>query len=90
MASSTEEGFPEANAEEELNLNKPRKFPVDPVSSHLATSKKLKEQEDAEAEARARAREDAIQALKSAAIFSAVVAALAGAAFFVSKKWRET
>lgn len=34
--------FPAANADEELNLRKPDEFPVDSVSSDLATTKELK------------------------------------------------
>ncbi|CAD5187337.1 uncharacterized protein LOC108953370 [Musa acuminata AAA Group] len=84
--------FPAANADEELNLRKPDEFPVDSVSSDLATTKELK----AEGETRTRSggadkaeKSDLGGSLMSVLVISGVVAAAVGVAFFVSKKLKE-
>ncbi|THU61618.1 hypothetical protein C4D60_Mb07t25240 [Musa balbisiana] len=85
--------FPAANADEELNLRKPDEFPVDSVSSDVATTKELKAEEG---ETRARSggadkpeKSDLGSSLMSVLVISGVVAAAVGVAFFVTKKLKE-
>nr|XP_010943769.1 uncharacterized protein LOC105061426 isoform X2 [Elaeis guineensis] len=98
MASTEEmigdaDAFPAVNASRELNLGVPEQFPVDPVSSDVATSKELKA--EAEAEARAKAKGDASEkcdlggTLTSVLMVSGVVVVAVGVAFFVTKKLKE-
>ncbi|XP_010943768.1 uncharacterized protein [Elaeis guineensis] len=100
MASTEEmigdaDAFPAVNASRELNLGVPEQFPVDPVSSDVATSKELKEEAEAEAEARAKAKGDASEkcdlggTLTSVLMVSGVVVVAVGVAFFVTKKLKE-
>ncbi|XP_020263857.1 uncharacterized protein LOC109839763 isoform X2 [Asparagus officinalis] len=84
------DSFPAVNATRELNLGVPEEFPVDPISSDVETSKKLKE---AEARERAAAAEDAEKCkccfsgpLGTTLTVAVVVAAAVGVAFFVTKK----
>ncbi|KAJ0973405.1 hypothetical protein J5N97_021364 [Dioscorea zingiberensis] len=94
MASSigeADETFPQVNVTRQLHLGVPEEFPVDPVSSNLATSKALKEQAEEEAAAAVRAeaaKEDECSVLTSALVVSGVVVIAIGVAFIVSKKFR--
>ncbi|THU72876.1 hypothetical protein C4D60_Mb04t16850 [Musa balbisiana] len=79
--------FPAANAAEEYDLGKPNEFPVDPISSDLATSK----EPDKEEEAKARAGKcDLGSTLTSILMISGVVIATVDVAFVVTKKLKET
>ncbi|XP_008788987.2 uncharacterized protein LOC103706614 [Phoenix dactylifera] len=98
MASTEEtvgdvDAFPAVNASRELNLGVPEQFPVDPVSSDVATAKELKE--ETEGRARAKAQADAAgkcdlgSTLMSVLMVSGVVVVAVGVAFFVTKKLKE-
>ncbi|CAA7019189.1 unnamed protein product [Microthlaspi erraticum] len=78
--------FPEGDAEAELNLNLNKKFDVDPVSSEIAADKV---QQNLEKKINAKATRDAAQTLKKTIIISAVIVAVAGAAFAITKKMKE-
>ncbi|KAG1331701.1 hypothetical protein COCNU_02G016690 [Cocos nucifera] len=88
------DAFPAVNASRELDLGVPQEFPVDPISSEVATAKELKEA--AEARARAKAKADAAAkcdfggTLISVLMVSGVVVVAVGVAFFVTKKLKET
>ncbi|XP_058087773.1 uncharacterized protein LOC131234814 [Magnolia sinica] len=73
--------FPAVNADGELNPRKAQDFPVDPISSNVATSKAIKD------EVEAKEKKDAV---KSALIVSGVLVAVIAAIFAVSRKWKET
>ncbi|CAN8278992.1 unnamed protein product [Cochlearia groenlandica] len=77
--------FPEGDAEAEVNIGNNKSFEVDPVSSEIASEKiqKLERKENA------KAKRDAVQSLKKTIIISAVIVAVAGAAFAISKKMKE-
>ncbi|VVB05488.1 unnamed protein product [Arabis nemorensis] len=81
--------FPEGDAEAELDLNQNKKFEVDPVSSEIASDKAEKIQINREKKENAKARRDAAQTLKKTIIISAVIVAIAGAAFAITKKMKE-
>ncbi|ESQ45237.1 hypothetical protein EUTSA_v10010896mg [Eutrema salsugineum] len=78
--------FPEGDAEAELNPSQNTSFEVDPVSSEIASDKVQQNLERKEA---AKARRDAAQTLKKTIIISAVIVAVAGAAFAITKKLKE-
>ncbi|XP_021908586.1 uncharacterized protein LOC110822721 [Carica papaya] len=88
MASS-DESFPEAAVREELNPGDNKDFKVDPVSSEISTSMEIKEQTEAAEIKKAKEKKDAMQTLKRTILISAVVVAVAGAAFAITKKLRE-
>ncbi|URD95598.1 hypothetical protein MUK42_30840 [Musa troglodytarum] len=79
--------FPAANAAEENDLGKPNEFPVDPISSDLATSKEPNKEEEAKARA---GKCDLGSTLTSVLMISGAVIAAVGVAFFVTKKLKET
>ncbi|KAF9598248.1 hypothetical protein IFM89_026079 [Coptis chinensis] len=94
---SPDMAFPEDNINGELNPGATSNFPVDPVSSHIHTSKKLKEQVEAE-DRRKREMEkkkkwkdndDCHKKLKSTVLISGVVVAVVGALCALTKKLRE-
>ncbi|KAJ0241630.1 Transmembrane protein [Hirschfeldia incana] len=78
--------FPEGDAAAELNPGQNKSFEVDPVSSEIASDKI---QQNLERKENAKARRDATQALKKTIIISAVIVAVAGAAFAITKKLKE-
>ncbi|PKA65764.1 hypothetical protein AXF42_Ash013179 [Apostasia shenzhenica] len=85
--------FPEVNASTEVNLAAPEEFPVDPISSNVATAKELKD----ETEARAKEKEAAASqkcrlgsSWMSALVISSAVAAAIGVGFIVIKKSKTT
>ncbi|CAH8268397.1 unnamed protein product [Arabidopsis lyrata] len=78
--------FPEGDAEAELNPGQNKNFEVDPVSSEIAAEKVQKNVEKRE---NAKAKRDAAQTLKKTIIISAVIVAVAGAAFAITKKLKE-
>ncbi|XP_020109771.1 uncharacterized protein LOC109725109 [Ananas comosus] len=88
--------FPAVNAARELNLGVPEDFPVDPISSGVATAKELKEETEARARAKAEAGATAAAkcdvggTLTSVLMVTAVVVAAVGVAIFVTKKLKET
>ncbi|CAF2047060.1 hypothetical protein BRARA_I03568 [Brassica rapa] len=78
--------FPEGDAEAELNPGQNKSFEVDPVSSEIASDKI---QQNLERKENAKAKRDATQTLKKTIIISAVIVAVAGAAFAITKKLKE-
>ncbi|XP_019056385.1 PREDICTED: uncharacterized protein LOC104799760 [Tarenaya hassleriana] len=82
----TDTSFPEADVHAELNPGHNKSFQVDPVSSEIVSNKV---QEEIEKKENAKAERDALQTLKSAIIVTAVIAAVAGAAFAITKKMKE-
>ncbi|KAJ0255249.1 Transmembrane protein [Hirschfeldia incana] len=78
--------FPEGDAEAELNPGQNKSLQVDPVSSEIASDKIQKNLERIE---NAKAKRDATQTLKKTIIISAVIVAVAGAAFAITKKMKE-
>ncbi|CAF2111314.1 hypothetical protein HID58_082071 [Brassica napus] len=78
--------FPEGDAEAELNPGQNKSFEVDPVSSEIASDKI---QQHLERKENAKAKRDATQTLKKTIIISAVIVAVAGAAFAITKKLKE-
>ncbi|CAB4287143.1 unnamed protein product [Prunus armeniaca] len=82
--------FPAANVDLELNPGKNKNFEEDSGPSLVATSKEIKEQIEAEDKKKKdQEKKDAIQTLKKSVIVSAVIVALAGAIFAITKKLRE-
>ncbi|KAF5747795.1 hypothetical protein HS088_TW05G00522 [Tripterygium wilfordii] len=77
MASSDDGSFPAADIDKELHPGHNRKVEVD--SARAEADQKEKE----------RQKRDAMQKLKSAVMVSAVIVAVAGAAFAITKKLRE-
>ncbi|KAI9185384.1 hypothetical protein LWI28_006703 [Acer negundo] len=86
---STGETFPAADIAGELNPGMNKNFEVDPTSSDISTSLQIKKQLEETKNKKKREEKDATQKLKSAIIVSAVVAAVAGAVFALTKKLRE-
>ncbi|CAH2064296.1 unnamed protein product [Thlaspi arvense] len=78
--------FPEGDAEAELNPGLNKSFEVDPVSSEIAADKV---QQNLERKENEKAKRDAAQTLKKTIIISAVIVAVAGAAFAITKKMKE-
>ncbi|KAI9121994.1 hypothetical protein K1719_006683 [Acacia pycnantha] len=79
------ETFPASDIDEKLNPGANRKVQVDPISSEIAASK-----EQAEAKLKKeREQKEAMRTLKSAILIAGIVAALAGAAFAITKKLKE-
>ncbi|KAF8091554.1 hypothetical protein N665_0443s0013 [Sinapis alba] len=78
--------FPEADAKAELNPGQNKSLEVDPVSSEIASDKI---QQNLERKENAKAKRDATQTLKKTIIISAVIVAVAGAAFAITKKLKE-
>ncbi|CAH8362607.1 unnamed protein product [Eruca vesicaria subsp. sativa] len=78
--------FPEGNAEAELNPGQNQSLQVDPVSSEIASEKI---QQNLERMENAKAKRDATQTLRKTIIISAVIVAVAGAAFAITKKMKE-
>ncbi|RYR53202.1 hypothetical protein Ahy_A06g028200 isoform D [Arachis hypogaea] len=85
----TDETFPAADVAAELNPGNNTRVQVDPVSSEVAAAKEIQEQAEAEDKKKERRKKEALQKLKSGIIISAVVVAVAGAAFAIAKKLRE-
>merc|ERR1712071_177478 len=77
------EAFPAADdVNNELNPEKKKDFEVDPVSSEI--KKQVDEDEEKESK-----KKDSFLTLKTTIIASAVIVAVAGAAFAITKKLRE-
>ncbi|XP_031109708.1 uncharacterized protein LOC116013884 [Ipomoea triloba] len=82
--------FPAADAEIELNPENNKEFQVDSVPSKLSSNAENKEREEAAKKAKEKERKDAaMQTLKTTIIVSAVVVAVAGTIFAITKKLRE-
>ncbi|XP_022767056.1 uncharacterized protein LOC111311706 [Durio zibethinus] len=78
--------FPDADAKGELNPGENKDFKVDSLSCEIATSREIKDQAKAEEN---KGKKDPMQRLKTAILVSAVVVAVAGAAFAITKKLKE-
>ncbi|CAL5419695.1 unnamed protein product [Camellia sinensis] len=86
---SSDQTFPAADVDKELNLGQNKNFEVDPVSSQVAASIETKEQTEAAKTQKEREKKDALQTLKSTIIISGIVVAVAGAIFVITKKLKE-
>ena len=90
MADST---FPEANVDAELNPGENKNFEEDSGSSLVTTSKEIKDKVEAEERKQEKEKEkekkDAAQTVKTNVMISAVVVAVVGAIFALTKKLRE-
>ncbi|KAL9336547.1 hypothetical protein Peur_071035 [Populus x canadensis] len=86
---STESAFPEADVDKALNPALNRKFEVDPVSSDISTTKEIQQEQDEAAQKKQREKQDALQKLKTTIFVSAIIVAVAGAVFAITKKLRE-
>ncbi|XVE61468.1 hypothetical protein DITRI_Ditri06bG0042800 [Diplodiscus trichospermus] len=75
--------FPAADANGELNPGANKDFKVDSLSSEIATSREIKERAEAQEK---KEKKNSMQTLKTAILVSAVVVAMAGAAFAITKK----
>ncbi|KAF5750522.1 hypothetical protein HS088_TW03G00859 [Tripterygium wilfordii] len=89
MASSDDASFPAADVDKELHPGHNQRVEVDSVSSDIAASKEIKAKCEANQKEKERQKRDAMQKLKSAIMVSAVIVAVAGAAFAITKKLRE-
>ncbi|KAG6770388.1 hypothetical protein POTOM_026069 [Populus tomentosa] len=89
MAIDRASSFPGADVDQALNPSQNKEFEVDPVSSDIATSKETGQEQDAAARKREREKQDAMHKLKTTILVSAVIIAVAGAVFAVTKKLRE-
>ncbi|KAJ0027277.1 hypothetical protein Pint_36039 [Pistacia integerrima] len=93
MASPNEQAdggkFPAADIHGELNPAQNMDVNVDPVSSQITNSLQIKKNAEAAEKKNQNAKRDAMQKLKSTIIISAVIVAVSGAAFAVTKKLRE-
>ncbi|XP_044483522.1 uncharacterized protein LOC123209504 [Mangifera indica] len=83
------EKFPAADILQELNPAQNRDVNVDPVSSQITASLQNKKQDETAKKKNQNVKRDAVQRLKSTIMISAVIVAVAGAAFAVTKKLRE-
>ncbi|KAI9079084.1 hypothetical protein K1719_038923 [Acacia pycnantha] len=82
--------FPASDIDGELNLEANRQVQVDPISSEVAAFKFYWMKEPAEAKLKKeREQKEAMRTLKSAIIIAGIVAAVAGAAFAITKKLKE-
>ncbi|GMY25246.1 hypothetical protein FCV25MIE_20488 [Fagus crenata] len=81
--------FSAANIDKELNPQKNKNFEVDTISSEMATSLEIKQQAEVEQKEQENKKKDAFQTLKTTILVSAVVVAVAGAVFAVTKKLTE-
>ncbi|KAM2466685.1 hypothetical protein COP2_008860 [Malus domestica] len=88
MADST---FPAANVDAELNPGENQNFEEDNGSSLVTTSKEIKDKVEAEERKQEKEKEkkDAAQTVKTSVIISAMVVAVVGAIFALTKKLRE-
>ncbi|WOL18803.1 hypothetical protein Cni_G27600 [Canna indica] len=82
--------FPEGSVTQELNRDKPDQFPVDPVSSEVASNKEEEAKMRSVAAAEEAKKCDLGNTLMSVLMISGVVVAAVGVAFFVTKKLKET
>ncbi|KAK4272712.1 hypothetical protein QN277_021228 [Acacia crassicarpa] len=82
---NSHETFPTSDLDGELNPGANRQVQVDPISSEIAASK---EQTEAKLK-KEREQKEAMRTLKSAIIIAGIVAAVAGAAFAITKKLKE-
>ncbi|XP_061963876.1 uncharacterized protein LOC133688414 [Populus nigra] len=85
MAIDRASSFPEADVDQALNPSQNKEFEVDPVSSDIATSGETRQA----ARKREREKQDAMHKLKTTILVSAMIIAVAGAVFAVTKKLRE-
>ncbi|KAM1440640.1 hypothetical protein ACFX13_008702 [Malus domestica] len=86
MADST---FPAANVDAELNPGENKNFEEDKGSSLVTTSKEIKDKVEAEERKQEKEKKDAAQTVKTSVIISAMVVAVVGAIFALTKKLRE-
>ncbi|GFZ02501.1 hypothetical protein Acr_15g0011090 [Actinidia rufa] len=89
LGSDSDKTFPAVDIDKELNPGRNTNFEVDPVSSHLVATKEIQEQSKAARTQKEREKKDALQALKSAIIVSAITVVVAGAIFAITKKLKE-
>ncbi|CAK7341849.1 unnamed protein product [Dovyalis caffra] len=89
MATEGASTFPEAAVDQALNPSLNKEFEVDPVSSDIATSKEIQQEQEEAARKKEREKQDAMQKLKTTILVSAIIVAVAGAAFAITKKLRE-
>ncbi|KAJ4840806.1 hypothetical protein Tsubulata_015064 [Turnera subulata] len=81
--------FPEVDISKELNADQNKKLQVDSVSSDIAATKDIKDANRAAEKKRDMEKKDALQTLKRTILISAVIVAVAGAAFAITKKLKE-
>uniref|UniRef100_A0A5B6ZFN2 Uncharacterized protein n=1 Tax=Davidia involucrata TaxID=16924 RepID=A0A5B6ZFN2_DAVIN len=86
---SSDQAFPAADVDKELNPSRNKDFEVDPVSSQMVTSLEIKEQAEAAKKQKEPEKKDRLQTLKSAIIVSGIIVAVAGAVFAITKKLKE-
>uniref|UniRef100_A0A6N2MTI1 signal-recognition-particle GTPase n=2 Tax=Salix viminalis TaxID=40686 RepID=A0A6N2MTI1_SALVM len=89
MAMDGASSFPEADVDQALKPGQNKEFEVDPVSSDIATSKETQQEQDEAARKREREKQDAMHKLKTTILVSAMIIAVAGAVFAVTRKLRE-
>ncbi|EOY08280.1 hypothetical protein QQP08_016807 [Theobroma cacao] len=86
ISDASGETFPAADINGELNPGENKDFKVDSVSFEIATSQEIKDRVEAQEK---KEKKDSMQTLKTAILVSAVVVAVAGAAFAITKKLKE-
>ncbi|KAG5243985.1 hypothetical protein OIU76_009145 [Salix suchowensis] len=89
MAMDRASSFPEADVDQALKPGQNKEFEVDPISSDIATSKETQQEQDEAARKREREKQDAMHKLKTTILVSAMIIAVAGAVFAVTRKLRE-
>ncbi|XP_030927825.1 uncharacterized protein LOC126692151 [Quercus robur] len=81
--------FPAANVDKDLSVQNNKSLEVDPKSSEVATSLEIEQQAEVEQKGKEKKKKDALQTLKTTILVSAVIVAVAGVVFAVTKKLRE-
>ncbi|KAK7858960.1 uncharacterized protein LOC112010822 [Quercus suber] len=82
--------FPATNVEKDLSVQNNKSLEVDPISSEVATSLEIEQQAEVEQKEKdKKKKKDALQTLKTTILVSAVIVAVAGVVFAVTKKLRE-
>ncbi|KAF3961893.1 hypothetical protein ACB098_09G055700 [Castanea mollissima] len=81
--------FPEADVDKDLSVQNNKSLEVDTISSKVATSLEIEQQAEAEQKEKEKKKKDALQTLKTTVLVSAVIVAVAGVVFAVTKKLRE-
>ncbi|KAL6998045.1 hypothetical protein U1Q18_008171 [Sarracenia purpurea var. burkii] len=92
ISEGSDQTFPAADVDKELNPGQNTSFEVDPVSSQVDSSKKIREQAEADEATAKKEREKkdaALQKLKSAIIISGIAVAVAGAVLAITRKLKE-
>ncbi|KAL5096091.1 hypothetical protein RYX36_000418 [Vicia faba] len=86
---NSDETFPSADLAGELNPGKNREVQVDPISSEVAATKEMEEEDAAKEKKKEIEKKECLDKLKSAIIISGIVVAVVGAAFAITKKLKE-